>query len=542
MGIQQDISNEIQSKTQIIQAKEIAEKATKSKSEFLANMSHEIRTPMNGVLGMLKLIQKSKGLTRDQLHQINLAQSSAESLLVVINDILDFSKIEAGKINLESIEFDLLECISDISESMAFHAHKKDIDLALDISDISVFRLFGDPNRLRQVISNLVGNAIKFTNDGWVKITLSTESISDHKAKVVCSIEDSGIGIAEDRLEKLFSAFEQADSSTTRQFGGTGLGLTIAKKLCQLMSGDVYVNSTIGEGSCFRFDIYLDYEDPISISQLVDHQFDDKHALIIDANDASVQAMSSTLKQWGLQVQSSKNSGAALKTLEWAQHTKRHFDYIFIDSMLFDVNDKDLLKVTSLSSSSEGSRIILMNKITQNVSEDIVQSELIHYYFPKPATPLDLFRSLNNELEAATTQDPSHLGIQINAQVLLVEDNVINQEIALSILEDLGIIADVADNGRIALEQLQSNDKRYDLILMDCQMPELDGYQTSEAIRNGEAGQDIQQVPIIAMTANAMEGDKEKCLAAGMNDYLSKPIDIDLLANKLSEFLSRSPL
>lgn len=537
VGIQQDISNDIQNKTKIIKAKEQAERATKAKSEFLANMSHEIRTPMNGVLGMLKLVRNSSGLSRDQLHQINLAHTSAESLLVVINDILDFSKIEAGKIDLEYVEFDLLQWVSDISESLAYHAHKKNIDLALDVSEVTQFNLVGDPNRIRQIISNLVGNAIKFTSEGWVKIKLSTHSNENNRVKFSCTVEDTGIGIAEDRLEKLFSAFEQADNSTTRQFGGTGLGLTIAKKLCELMEGDVTVSSVPDKGSQFTFHVYLDRQDSMSLSGLFKRQFDGKHLLIVDSQDASSKSIAETLKKWGMEVQICSTSESAIKTLEWSKQTKRSPDYIFVDHALTDGAGLDLIEKIKQKDLIKTAKVIYMTRITNEVSSEITSSKLIDFYFPKPATPLDLFKSLSDESLDSNFDKPKHQGIQVAGHVLLVEDNPINQEIAVSVLKDLGITSEVADNGRLALDTLKQKPNAFDLILMDCQMPELDGYQTSLAIRRGQAGDQVNALPIIAMTANAMEGDKEKCLAAGMDDYLSKPIDVDLLLIKLKHFI-----
>lgn len=426
-GSFQDIDKRVKSHKELIEAKDAAEIATKSKSEFLANMSHEIRTPMNGVLGMLNTLIKGN-LRSEERHHAMLARSSAESLLTLINDILDFSKVEAGKLELDETEFDLLELIYDFSAAMYINMEEKDLDFKVNVDGIRQSRVYGDAGRIRQILFNLVGNAIKFTKKGGVKIIAALEE-RDESAFFTCSVSDTGIGIEQDKINKLFEVFTQADASTTRRYGGTGLGLAIVSQLCQLMGGEVFVVSKPGEGSTFAFNVML--------------------------KPATVQ---------------------------------RH------------IHAMDVVKFN------------------------------------------DFQQQVEIKLEAEASQFSS-LGQQYGgANILLVEDNLINQEVALSLLQDIGLKADVAENGVEALKSLsdQADTRPYDLILMDCQMPEMDGYEATRRLRQGEGGNKHTTVPVLALTANAMKGDKEKCLAAGMDDYLAKPIDTNMLSKKISQLLVRS--
>ena len=407
IGVNYDVTEKIHSLEQLSKAKKQAENAAKSKSDFLANMSHEIRTPMNGVLGTLQLLRKTP-LNEKQLKQINTAISSADSLLVLINDILDFSKIEAGKLSIESIHFNLRDQINCIIDTVS-HLIDKDrpVKFVVESQGVDGRTVVGDPTRLQQVILNLLTNAIKFTKSGEIRFKFILKEKSESLYLFKCSVQDTGIGVEQGKLEELFLEFTQADASTTREYGGTGLGLSICRKLCEMMGGSIYASSVLGKGSCFSFEVELGRSQNINSNSL----------------------------EFNLQMESE-------------------------------------------------------DKITERFS---------------------------------------------NRKILLVEDNEINQFVAEGILEDFGVMVDISSNGIEALESL--NNDSYALVLMDCQMPEMDGYEATAKIRCGEAGEKNKKIPIIAMTANAMQGDKERCIDAGMDDYMSKPIEERVLQNMFVKWL-----
>ena len=416
-GSFQDIDERIKNRLELEKAKVQAEAAARSKSEFLANMSHEIRTPMNGVFGMLNTVLNTS-LTDKQRYQLGLAQRSAQSLLSLINDILDFSKVDAGKLELEAIDFELYTFLADVSSTMLPLMDEKGLKFQHNFTEIKGVRLKGDPNRIRQILTNLLGNAIKFTPSGIIKLEVVVDVKNDCQM-CVFKVSDTGIGIAPDKLECLSEAFTQADASTTRRFGGTGLGLAIVKSLCKLMNGDLSISSELGKGSCFETKICL----PLVTNRQI------------------------------------------------------------------KPNEEQAYRIKNDAGLAEQNQVINKDAFSQ-------------------------------------------------ARILLVEDNFINQEVAKELLSQLSLQADLAVNGQDAIETLKlSKEKPYQLILMDCQMPELDGYEATKIVRSGGAGECYIDVPIVALTANAMVGDKEKCLASGMNDYLSKPFDINGLNSVLQKYL-----
>lgn len=535
------------------QSTEKIEKALKVKGEFLASMSHEIRTPMNGVLGMLELLLSSK-LDKEQYYKAYIAQSSAQSLLTIINDILDFSKIEAGKLTIEKIPFDLRKTLEEITESLAFQTHQKKLELVLDIACVANTPIKGDAHRLRQIIINLIGNAIKFTEAGEVIIRASTEQKDNGTLQLTCHIIDSGIGIPADKQASLFKSFTQADSSITRQYGGTGLGLTISQRLAGLMSGGVSVTSEIDKGSCFTLNIPFEVINQQSVA-VPCINLNGLNILIVDDNDASRGVLYGLLQEWGAVVVVASSGEQALQICQ-ERVANNFFDIAFLDMTMPEINGSDLATKLQKNSAFSKMKLILMTSIDELDESESFYNAGFSDYFVKPVTTSALVSTLSTIRQGRDLLRSSQSKIfssSSNAQllnkkntadkpywpnttrILLVEDNKVNQLVAKSILEKYNLTVEIANHGGEAISKLA--DSHYHLVLMDCQMPVMDGFETTNRIRSGEAGQLNSDIVIVAMTASAMVGDKEKCFNVGMSDYLTKPIDSKKLEQVLTKWL-----
>ena len=550
-ALTRDITQRKMVEDEMVRARDLAEDAAKAKSEFLASMSHEIRTPMNGVLGMLNLLHNTE-LDDVQKHRVKIAEKSAQSLLGLINDILDFSKVEAGKLDLEVLDFDLRGMAGDFSEAMGQQAQGKGLELILDLTGVNESKIIGDPARIRQVLTNLVGNAIKFTEQGEVIIRMQLIAKENNQLLLEGKIEDTGIGIVEDKLDKLFDSFSQVDASTTRKYGGTGLGLTIAKRLCELMAGDISVSSEVDKGSCFTFTMMLSKS--LQSKPVVPNiDIQSMHILVVDNNASNRDVLHQQFRLWGASVTCAENGKQALQKLEEkaTEENKNYFDIAFIDLQMPIMDGVELGKLIRRDSRYNQTKLVMMTNMNFHGDSSRFIELGFSSYFPKPATTSDLFDalsviSLNGESKTLETKSDKAQGEESitlwdsSTRVLLVEDNQVNQIVAMTTLESIGVSVEVAGNGIEAIEALRHapEDARFSLIFMDCQMPEMDGFEASRKIREGDGGKENIGIPIVALTANAMKEDKEQCLQAGMDDYLAKPYEQEQLEAKLTDWLS----